>query len=505
MSETNVGAHRRRSGAAAVALAWVPGVVALIRLWPTFGRSAKVASDYTLFELSTLQVEHGRLWTGALALSRFRNLGPVQLWWSVPFYEMSGRNTGGLVAAAVCWQLAWVGVAVAIAVAVLRLPPLAVGVAALAVQVWLGVVADPWNPGMTLWPLICLALLSVGLNRGRWWLPGAWVLIAAVAIQVHLAAAVVVIVLSVPAGFSLRKGGVSPAAQGAMAVAAVVAIAPVVAEELLGDRNLSAILNARDATGAPAVFGGAARESFPSMLFSVASPSWRRWTFFPFSFGRYLQPTTLASIVGFVLVAAALIALFRLNRAAPARPLVAAAGAGLAIAWLCVPILGERYRSYYLVPMVAVIVAIVLVAVISAVASTPKAVTYVLACAGVVACVVTPVPNPIAPIDRFGRLQGVEAAVARIPTGCPVLLRANDDGADLVTLVGIGLALAKVDVALRGEGVTATWLGASHPDRGEKVTIVSLVRSPTGSVSNPLAPRVDVRLDATCRRYSGNP
>ena len=197
--------HARRVLAAAPAMA--AAAVDLIHL----GSPTVPAGDLALTMWDTDRAEHLRLLVGPYSRFRWHHPGPVLSYWLAPFWWLSNHHLAGLaVGTAVLSGLLLAAMVVAVGRATGTTQAWATA-AVLLVVTWrygFDQLRELWNPAAAVLPLVAVAVFGAAVAAGRrWWLPAVFV-VASVAVQLHVGAvpvAVVLVVVSMAgAGWAFR-------------------------------------------------------------------------------------------------------------------------------------------------------------------------------------------------------------------------------------------------------------------------------------------------------------
>lgn len=186
---------------------WAPVVVGLlpllvllvIGLWIA-GEGRAPASDFAIQEVATRNALHGRQLLGAYSRFGWYHPGPASFYWFAPFYQLTGREVGGLAVGATAMSCIGVGLIIRTVQRTAGRAAAWATAAALPVLIWLvgfDRVQSPWNPDV---PLIAMGALGVvgaaAVIGRRWALPTAAFLASWVA-QGHLGAVPMALALCV--------------------------------------------------------------------------------------------------------------------------------------------------------------------------------------------------------------------------------------------------------------------------------------------------------------------
>lgn len=181
---TTVSSGVRRSLVLVCTLIVCAGLIMVARR----GADAPATSDTAVIETYTRLASHAQLWLGAYSRFQWHHPGPLPFYLLAPFYALSGGMTTGLHAGAAALSLGFA--CLTIAVLLRRRPALAVtGSAALAVLAWRSAEAlgSPWNPHMTLLPMVALMVVTADVIAGSPRSLPLVALCASLAAQAHVA------------------------------------------------------------------------------------------------------------------------------------------------------------------------------------------------------------------------------------------------------------------------------------------------------------------------------
>lgn len=532
----------------------LPGLIWMWRLRDEYRLDDRVATDFTNFELTAQQFLSGKLMTGVLAVNQFRNLGPIHSGWLGLGYLAVGRHIGGFTLAAIAWQIAWATTACTLLVRLHRwsLPRAAVTICF--AQAFLGIIADAWNPGMTLWPGLCLILVTTSATS-HWWVLAAWAGLASVLLQTHLASISLILACAVVAigRYHVRRPSVL-SANSITATVVVLALlwAPTAIDQSSGTQNLSRAVSVMsdEAQGATSTEFG--RGTIASMAPAVVLPSFQRYQSSPYAYSRLPATSTTGVAIGWMIVAAALGWLAFRRR-------------GGMVAVICVLTLIGVYlfspsifQSYYLIPLTTSVLALMLLAVApqanpdeaepagpgrtgntsaevdaevaayealgtSLFEGTPpdqravssqanfetneplgRAALAALAstAAAVIVLALVFAHHPMAAINRIGRTDGVIATVGRPPRDCPLRLIAGASGDDLFILTAVTQNLLDHDYDVTASGVTAVRAAVRQPEPGEWTRAARLVEPKPGEprITSWNQPDRTLRISSECRQ-----
>jgi len=190
----------RSTGArvAGVLADWAPVVVGmlpvlamlLIGLW-SVGDSRAPASDLAILEIATRNAMRGRQYLGAYSRYGWNHPGPAMFYWFAPFYQLTGRELGGLAVASITMSGLSVGLIIRTVQRTAGRAAAWATAAALPVFIWLvgfDRVQSPWNPDVLLIAMGALGVVGAAAVLGRRWALPAGAFLACWVAQAHLGA-----------------------------------------------------------------------------------------------------------------------------------------------------------------------------------------------------------------------------------------------------------------------------------------------------------------------------
>ena len=169
--------------AAAAVVALLASALALRAPAPTYP-----TGDHAVLELYTLYASE-TLWpVGPYSRFVWHHPGPLFIYWELPWYLASGRQTLGMAAGALALSVVSLGGLLALLV---RVTPAAVGTsAALALGAYTlrlhTLSTDYWNPLVVVLPMTLLVVLGAGLACRRWRQMPWFMLVASFLVQTHV-------------------------------------------------------------------------------------------------------------------------------------------------------------------------------------------------------------------------------------------------------------------------------------------------------------------------------
>jgi len=246
-----------------VATLLVAAVLTALVLWPLYdlARTAtdldwRPSGDWAAIVVRTEDVGHLTPLLGPYSRFGWNHPGPLLFWLlALPYRLVGGGPQAILSATAVLNMASVIGIAV-VAWRRGRLPLVALTMAALAIVFHsLGpmVLRDPWNPYVTLLPLVLLTFLAWSIAEGDRWMWVAFAFVASFEVQSHVGYAPMVVALTVVA-FVLARRPAHPERTDdtrrrgralAVAVIAVLVVCwlPALVDQMAGTGNARAVLD----------------------------------------------------------------------------------------------------------------------------------------------------------------------------------------------------------------------------------------------------------------------
>jgi hypothetical protein len=149
---------------------------------------APPTGDMAIIESYTIQASEGRLLVGPYSRFGWHHPGPIYFYALVPFYLGSHRDTAGLNAAAIVFNVFMIAVATLVAASAGG-PVLAVVLAAATTVLVFradGLLVSAWNPHVVVLPMVVAVTAAAAAAAGQaWWLPLA-ALAASFAAETHI-------------------------------------------------------------------------------------------------------------------------------------------------------------------------------------------------------------------------------------------------------------------------------------------------------------------------------
>lgn len=243
-----IGGPRHGGALLMVLVAAAPLLAQIAHELPGLAWDAPLASDYAGIENDVRTALSGDLLLGPSTRLGVRNLGPVDAYWTVPFYAATGEGAGGMVLAA--WAANVVGIAAAVLVVRAAAGATAAWAAALTLAAALtragpAALSEFYNPAMTVAPVIVATLACAALATGRWTMLPVALAAASIGTQCHLVAAPGLGVMLVVAVISALRAG-RPTRRD-LALTSVLALAlwtPTLIDQVAGTANLSGVVAA---------------------------------------------------------------------------------------------------------------------------------------------------------------------------------------------------------------------------------------------------------------------
>lgn len=348
-----------------VAIASVPLLVQVARVGHSLHWSLPGGSDYAGLELDVRAALRGDLLLGASSRLGVRNLGPVQAYWTAPWYALTGHGIGGMVLAGWLVQLAAVSAAVLVVRSVVGrraawFAGVAIGLA------WLraspSALSDFYNPALTIPAAMVGTIAAAALARGRWAILPVAVVAVSIGAQVHFAAGPGLLLIA-PIGALIGWRHGRPRRRDVIVSCALFALlwTPTVIDQVHGTGNLSRLVSAvragadspnqplgqptksgprgdRAQTAAELVAMSTPRAATHGTLAGIAAP---------------LQgPTAVRTLLAVGILTLDLVAAWRSRkRAAFAATILAFGALGATTTYLLTATLDRGFLPYYLAPL----------------------------------------------------------------------------------------------------------------------------------------------------------
>lgn len=228
--------------------------------------------DWALIELGVHDAVHGDPpQHGAYSRFGWNHPGPALTWLLVPLYALTGQQSWALPFGVGLWNVVFIGVALLVARRCGPTFQLLVALAALAQFAVLGLnqLIDPWNPTAAVAPFFALVVLAVAALAGDRAAGALVLLLASFVTQFHVGYLPLVAPSVLVATWALLRAPRRAKWIGAAAVGLVVVWLPTALDQVMGERNLTRIIESLAATQDVAGVGAALDTTVGALTFGL--------------------------------------------------------------------------------------------------------------------------------------------------------------------------------------------------------------------------------------------